>query len=478
MKTFVTLCASALWALSMPASAQNAWDETTPALDLVDYRPEGWLLEDELFFFLDAGEALFEAKFTAQDGAGRPNSTQAAIPHRPRKPLTQAFSRTSGPDASACSSCHNDPVSGGAGDYVTNVFTASGFANAVFDTTDPEFSNERGTNHLFGAGLVELLAREMTVELQSHRHQALITARETQQPVTAALTAKGISFGTLTAFPDATVDPSMIEGVDFDLIIKPFTHKGVIRSLRNFTLNAMNHHSGMQAEERFGPRWTGTSDFDEDGFTAEMSQGEISALVAWQATLPPPVRRDDLSPDWAAAAQGGEGLFTDFGCATCHVSALPLESLDFHDPGPLDGAGTLNARDVARTAIYDLTHMSWAADLERDAQGRVLVPLFGDLKRHRMTDTEVNRLGNERVVQGFVDTNVFITTELWGAGNTAPYGHRNDITTIDEVIRAHGGDARSARDAYVSAQPEQQSSIIAFLKSLIIKDIPREPSAL
>ena len=162
MKTFVTLCASALWALCMPASAQNAWDETTPALDLVDYRPEGWLLEDELFFFLDAGEALFEAKFTAQDGAGRPNSTQAAIPHRPRKPLTQAFSRTSGPDASACSSCHNDPVSGGAGDYVTNVFTASGFANAVFDTTDPEFSNERGTNHLFGAGLVELLAREMT----------------------------------------------------------------------------------------------------------------------------------------------------------------------------------------------------------------------------------------------------------------------------------------------------------------------------
>ena len=171
MKTFVTLCASALWALCMPASAQNAWDETTPALDLVDYRPEGWLLEDELFFFLDAGEALFEAKFTAQDGAGRPNSTQAAIPHRPRKPLTQAFSRTSGPDASACSSCHNDPVSGGAGDYVTNVFTASGFANAVFDTTDPEFSNERGTNYCslgectYGAGMLRLMQQAGTTRV-------------------------------------------------------------------------------------------------------------------------------------------------------------------------------------------------------------------------------------------------------------------------------------------------------------------------
>ena len=475
MRKLLVLLSSALLALPPTVGAQNPWDETSPALDLVDYRPEGWLLEDELFAFLDAGEALFEAKFTALDGAGRPNSTQAAIPNRPRKPLTQFFSRPSGPDASACSSCHNDPITGGAGDNVTNVFTASGFANAVFDTTDPEFSNERGTNHLFGSGLLELLAREMTAELQHQRRDALLTAREQGAPVTAALTAKGVSFGTLVAFPDATIDPSSIEGVDFDLIIKPFTHKGVVRSLRHFTLSAANHHSGMQATERFGPRWTGTADFDGDGYEAELSRGEVSALVAWQATLPPPSRRTDLTPQWTEAAQRGEELFADFGCSSCHLGALPLESLDFHDPGPLDGAGTLNARDVARTAIYDLTHMEWAATLPRDDQGRVLVPLFGDLKRHRMTDAEVNQLGNERVVQGFVDTNVFMTTELWGVGNTAPYGHRNDITTLDEIIRAHGGDSRGARDLYVGASADQQSSIIAFLKTLVIKD-KRKPS--
>ena len=92
-----------------------------------------------------------------------------------------------------------------------------------------------------------------------------------------------------------------------------------------------------------------------------------------------------------------------------------------------------------------------------------------------MTDAEVNQLGNERVVQGFVDTNVFMTTELWGVGNTAPYGHRNDITTLDEIIRAHGGDSRGARDLYVGASADQQSSIIAFLKTLVIKD-KRKPS--
>lgn len=459
------LCAHAPW-----VKAQNAWDETSTALDLLDYRPEGWLLEDELFAVLDAGEALFEAKFTTLDGAGRPNSTQAAIPNRPRKPLVQAFSRTSGPDASACSSCHNEPILGGAGDYTANVFTASGFANAVFDTTDPEFSNERGSNHLFGAGLLELLAREMTAELQTQRRDALLAARQAGAAQSVAISAKGVSFGTIVAFPDGTVDPSGLEGVDFDLIIKPFTQKGVVRSLRQFTLTAANHHSGMQGEERFGPRWTGTTDFDEDGYTAELSDGEISALVAWQATLPPPTRRADLPADWANAAMAGEAHFDAFGCASCHVSALPLESLDFHDPGPLDGAGTLSTHDVPRVAIYDLTHMDWYQALERDAQGRVLVPLFGDLKRHRMTDAEVNQLGNERAVQGFVDTNVFITAELWGVGSTAPFGHRNDITTLDEIIRAHGGDARASRDAYVAAEPAARSSIVAFLKSLIIEE--------
>lgn len=71
---------------------------------------------------------------------------------------------------------------------------------------------------------------------------------------------------------------------------------------------------------------------------------------------------------------------------------------------------------------------------------------------------------------GFVDTNVFMTTELWGVGSTAPFGHRNDMTTMDQAIRAHGGDSRASRDAYVAAAPAERSAIIAFLKSLIIED--------
>jgi cytochrome c peroxidase len=56
-----------------------------------------------------------------------------------------------------------------------------------------------------------------------------------------------------------------------------------------------------------------------------------------------------------------------------------------------------------------------------------------------MTDNQIDALGNELLSQRFVDRNIFQTAELWGVGSTRPYGHRNDFTTLDEIILAHGG---------------------------------------
>ena len=68
------------------------------------------------------------------------------------------------------------------------------------------------------------------------------------------LISKGITFGFLTAKANGTLDTSEIVGIDKDLIIKPFTQKGVVPSLRVFTNNAMNHHHGMQSSETFVDR--------------------------------------------------------------------------------------------------------------------------------------------------------------------------------------------------------------------------------
>jgi hypothetical protein len=53
-------------------------------------------------------------------------------------------------------------------------------------------------------------------------------------------------------------------------------------------------------------------------------------------------------------------------------------------------------------------------------------------------------------------------------GNSAPYGHRGDLTTITEAILVHGGEARASRDAFVALSSEEQVKIVKFLKTLQI----------
>lgn len=427
----------------------------------------GRLSQQDLQALIDYGEHLFNARFTQLDGVGRPLATQAIIPSKRVRPPRTEFSRTAGLDANACSSCHHVPIVGGAGDFSANVFVSEGFVHSDFDSTDPQFSNERNTNHLFGAGLIELLAREMTRDLHALRQAALRQAKETQQPAVQALHSKGVDFGSLSATPDGIVDTKAVTGVDHDLVIRPFSHKGVMTSLRQFTINALNHHHGMQAQERFGARWTGDADHDGDGVAMEITDSDVSALVAWQATLRPPAIAQIADADWEQAASNGRLRFETIGCAECHKAYLPLESLDFHDPGPLDAAGTLRQHESV-DHIYDLSLQAWADSLERDENGHFKVPLFGDLKRHTIADQQIASLGNELLSQRFVERNVFMTTELWGVGSTGPYGHRGNMTTLAEVIAAHGGQARAARDAWTDLDDQQKGEIIAWLKTLVI----------
>ena len=466
---FSTTMCLVFWSFS-PAYAENQpWQENVISRENVEAEISGELNPDQLELLMDKGLALFTGKFTAADGAGRPAATQAIFPTKRRHLARNNFDRLPGPDASACASCHNDPIIGGAGDVTANVFVSEGFTNANFDTTDPQFSNERNTNHLMGAGLVELLAREMTRDLTNQRKEAIRKARSSGMPVKIDLETKSVSFGSIVAHPDGTVELNGLEGIDNDLNVRPFGQKGVFTSLRQFTVNAMNHHHGMQADERFGARWTGEIDFDEDGISSELLENEVSALVAWQATLHTPSQIEPENETWLAMSQKGEVLFGSIGCTSCHISKLPLESALFRDPSPFDVAGTLRQSEGNINVSYDLSVFGWVSNLERNEAGHYLIPLYSDLKRHRISDQQTSHFGNELLAQRFVERDEFQTTELWGVGSTAPYGHRGDLTTIDEAIRAHGGEAAATKSRYVKLPQEDRQSIIAFLRTLVIE---------
>jgi cytochrome c peroxidase len=410
------------------------------------------------------GQLLFEAKFTTAEGAGRPMATGAEVPVKNKRAAQQAFTRTSGPEANSCKGCHNEPFSGGAGDFVTNVFASEGVVNADFTTLDKQFSNERGTSHLFGSGFIELLAREMSHDLQAQRTQALAKAKKIGKSVSQPLVTKGISFGSITVDEQGFIDVDKIEGVDFDLVVRPFSQKGVFTSLRQFSINAMNAHHGMQSTERFGDLWTHTADFDEDGFNNELTPEDITALVAFQATLPLPSVLPKKQQSYPEAVKRGERLFETSGCAGCHVQELPLNSLTFFEPGPFNNAGTSRTTDEVVKLEFSLSKQG----LRKGKNNVWYVPVFSDLKRHVIADSETPYFGNERLGQRFIPNDVFITPRLWGVGSSAPYGHRGDVTTLREVILHHGGEAKTARVNFEKLEPLAQGQIIEFLKSLVI----------
>ena len=365
---------------------------------------------------IERGRELFKAKFTTVDGAGRPKATQAIIPTRRKSGVNPPFTRTSGPDANSCFGCHNDPVEGGSGDDVTNAFVSEGFESAQFDNTDPSFSSERHTIALMGAGLVELLAREMTADLQAIRAEAVAHARATGEPCRADLVSKGVRFGWIEAHPDGIVDLNSVDGVDADLIVRPFSRKGVFTSLRQFTINALNAHHGMEAVERFGVRWTGSHDFAESGVPDAVTAGDVSALVAFQATLPPPTVKTDFPPDWRAAAAEGAKQFDAIGCASCHVRTLPLKSLVFTDPAPYDMAGTLRASEVKAPIRIDLAALPFARTPAKEREGRMADPPLQRPQAPSCRRRDRQRPRQRMQAQRFVERDVFLTPRLWGVG--------------------------------------------------------------
>ena len=272
------------------------------------------------------------------------------------------------------------------------MFVSEGFESAQFDSIDPSFSSERHTTSLMGSGLVELLAREMTADLQAIRAAAIAEAYATGKDAHADLVTKGVRFGSIVAHPDGIVDLDAIDGVDADLIVRPFSRKGVFTSLRQFTINALNIHHGMEAVERFGVRWTGSHDFAESGVPDAITAGDVSALVAFQATLPPPTVKADMPDDWRQAAKAGAETFNAIGCASCHMETLPLKSLVFTDPAPYDMAGTLRSGEVKAPIRIDLGALPFAKTLQKNDKGEWLIPLYSDLKRHLIVDETVNAL--------------------------------------------------------------------------------------
>jgi hypothetical protein len=449
---------------------------------------------------VEHGKRLFDANWTHQEGAGRPltKGTGKALAD-PGDPLVgaRAMNRISGPDANSCFGCHNAPygISGGGGDFVTNVFvlgqrfdfvtmsphdttaTKGSFDESGHPVTLQSIANLRSTTGLFGAGYLEMLARQITGDLQA--------IRDAMKPgETRELVSKSIRFGTLTRKTDGLWDTSKVEGLSRlsllgttptewpTLIVRPWHQAGNVVSLREFSNNAFNHHHGIQPTERFGL----DTDADGDGFRNEMTRADVTAVSVYQATLAVPGRvipRDRVVEE---AVLSGEKLFEQIGCGSCHTARLPLDGRGtiYSEPNPYNPPTNLRLGD-AKTLEVDLNDDALPLPrLTTDEQGVTWVAAYTDFKLHDITAGAEDRVNREELDMNhgtwsakFKQGNQkFLTKRLWGAANEPPFFHHGLFTTLRQSILGHSGEAFTQRRAFENLPKDGQDDLIEFLKTL------------
>ena len=410
-----------------------------------------------------AGLRIFATPFNTLDGYGDGpmDPTDPTSPGgRPTLQDNGTFLRVNGLDAQTCMECH----SVGSNATVPFRFAVGGVGgsnnNAIFQpkTIDVDDSLAQGfasfdgryinPPFLFGSGGVELLGKEMTRQLQSIRADA-----EANPGQVFALRAKGVDFGSVVADPvTGRLDTSGVEGVDADLVVRPFGRKGEFATVRGFDVDAMEFHFGMQPVESVGAG----IDADNDGVVDEILVGELSALHVFNTNLERP-----LVPAEPAGFAQGRATFEAIGCAVCHVPAL--ETRTRHLPYAFPEVDTDPEANVF--ARVDLSRSP--AGFARNGSGGLVVPLFSDLKRHDMGPGLAESFGSELDAE-------FITARLWGVADTAPYLHDGRATTLTDAILMHGGEGQAARDAFDALSDGDKIDLLTFLRSL---RTPVDPAA-
>jgi hypothetical protein len=410
------------------------------------------------------GRQLFQRKFSADQGLGprvNPSSSGDLDTHA-------AFGAGM---VDSCAGCHGRPRG------------SAGVGGNVFTRPD-----SRDAPHLFGLGLVEMLADEITADLRAIQAHAIERAAKRKRSVRARLRSKGIDYGHLVAHPDGEVDTADVEGVDADLRVRPFFHEGSVYSMRSFIVGAFKDEMGLEtadpdlltahagglvttpsglvldgARDRIGgpPIEDGDIDGDGDDIIQEIDPALVDHLEFYLLNYFKPA-----TGKMTVRAKRGLRTMQHIGCTDCHVQDLLVDRdrrvADVetgHDPE----RGIFNRLFATASTLFDVVE-------DGDPNPKLLPKgepflvrnIFADFKRH-----DLGPGFEERNFDG-TTRRLFMTEPLWGVATTAPYGHDGRSINIEEVILRHGGEAEDSRNAFAALPAVRQDDVIAFLQTLVL----------
>ena len=423
-----------------------------------------FIIKRDPFRSIRRGRQLFQRKFTIAQGVG-PRSADGTGFLDADKSLGAGL-------ADSCAACHGRPRG------------SAGFGGDVFTRPD-----SRDAPHLFGLGLQEMLADEITSDLRKLRKKAIDEARQRRRSVTVSLVSKGIDFGRLTASPSGTVDNSRVEGVGTDLRVKPFFAEGGTISIREFAVGAFNAEMGLESPDPLLKAASeGARVVTPSGMVLDGSLDDIETTVVGSPTddSDGDGKANEIDPalidhmefyllNYFKPGRGRRNSFTDsgfqrmqqFGCTRCHIPNLTIEK-------DRRVADVETLYDPERGIFNDLFATATARFVERnDGSGHptlkepslqpfVVRAIFTDFKRHDLGPNFWEREFDNTI------TKEHMTEPLWGVASTGPYGHDGRSMDLEAVILRHGGEASSSSNAFRSASSSAREELLAYLRTLVL----------
>ncbi len=159
----------------------------------------------------------------------------------------------------------------------------------------------------------------------------------------------------------------------------------------------------------------------------EVETSTVMDIVVFMRLLSPPPRGEITEE-----VKKGDTLFNSIGCASCHVPTMQT------GPSPISALHKVNVNIYSDFLLHDMGEELADNRPDGDASGREwrTAPLWGT-----------------RLIAEFL-------------GGTPFFLHDGRATTLEGAIRAHGGEAQNAKEAFLNLSETDQQAVIAFLNSL------------
>jgi cytochrome c553 len=168
----------------------------------------------------------------------------------------------------------------------------------------------------------------------------------------------------------------------------------------------------------------------------EDGKADVDKFADFMRALAPPPRLQQN-----AAAQAGHTLFTNAGCAGCHVENITTA----FNPGSFVPRST-GGVPISGTLNIILSQQTFHP--------------FSDFLLHDM-----GALG-DGITSGVAGPQLMRTPPLWGVRAKSRMLHDGRAEDIKEAVGFHDGQAAAARDAFQALTPAQQDKVVAFLNTI------------